>query len=285
MTLKEYLHQKLAKSTANRYLLHIKKYQSSFPNTNTATYPEILNYIAQLRKQYSNADSIKTILQGIKHYYSYLVAIGERKDHPCKLLHLKDKRAKKVQLQDLFSVDELELLMHRKERYRDLKTRNLVIISLLIYQGLSTGEIVRLWVKDVDMEKGLIHVLSSAKQNGRTLALKPNQILIFYTYITQIRPKLTQSNIPNLVITKTGKAENGEGINNLIYSFKSLFPGKILNPLTIRQSVISNLLNETKDLRKAQLFAGHKYPSSTEKYKQNNIEELKAEILKYHPLQ
>jgi len=284
MTLEEYLQQKLAKSTAKRYLQHIKNYQNSVQNPQNASYTQIVNYIGELRKQYNNTDSIKTILHGIKHYYSYLVVVEIRKDHPCKYLHLKDKRAKTVQLQDLFSQEELEQLMNRKERYKDLKIRNQIIISLLIYQGLTTGEIVRLWVKDVDMEKGLIHVLSSAKQNGRTLELKSNQIMLFHQYITQIRPKLLKSTSPNLIITKTGKAENGEGINALIYSCKYLFPNKILNPVTIRQSVISNLLKQTNNLRKVQLFAGHKYPSATEKYKQNSIEELKNEILKYHPL-
>jgi len=33
-----------------------------------------------------------------------------------------------------------------------------------------------------------------------------------------------------------------------------------------------------------QVFAGHKYPSATEKYRQDDVEELKRAVLKYHPL-
>lgn len=36
--------------------------------------------------------------------------------------------------------------------------------------------------------------------------------------------------------------------------------------------------------RVVQVFAGHKYPSATEKYRQTNVEELKKEVQKYHPL-
>jgi len=62
-----------------------------------------------------------------------------------------------------------------------------------------------------------------------------------------------------------------------------MFPDRNLNPRTIRQSVITNLLKEGKDLRVVQVFAGHK-KSTTEKYRQSGLEELQAAIEKYHPL-
>ena len=76
----------------------------------------------------------------------------------------------------------------------------------------------------------------------------------------------------------------GEGIGYVIETQKHLFPGRRLNAKTIRQSVITNLLKAGKDLRIVQAFAGHKYPSTTEKYKQTHVEELKTQILNYHPL-
>ncbi|MEN8119752.1 MAG: tyrosine-type recombinase/integrase [Bacteroidota bacterium] len=87
-----------------------------------------------------------------------------------------------------------------------------------------------------------------------------------------------------LIISKTGKEETGEGISYLLETLKHLFPERKLNPKTVRQSVITNLLKQGNDLRIVQAFAGHKYPSTTEKYRQTGIEELKAGIEKYHPL-
>jgi len=59
----------------------------------------------------------------------------------------------------------------------------------------------------------------------------------------------------------------------------------ILNtPLTIRQSVIANLLQAGKDVRAVQVFEGHNSPMTTERYKQTGIEELTAAVVKYHPL-
>ena len=74
------------------------------------------------------------------------------------------------------------------------------------------------------------------------------------------------------MLTKLGTPEKGEGISYLISTFKGLFPERNLNPKTIRQSVIADLLKQGKDLRLVQVFAGHKYPSSTERYRQNQVE-------------
>jgi integrase/recombinase XerD len=43
---------------------------------------------------------------------------------------------------------------------------------------------------------------------------------------------------------------------------KPLFPNRDLNAKTIRQSVITNLLKQKKDLRAVHVFAGHKKPGS-----------------------
>jgi integrase/recombinase XerD len=68
------------------------------------------------------------------------------------------------------------------------------------------------------------------------------------------------------------------------------YPGRKLNVRTIRQSVIANLLKPVsaggkgKGLREVQYFAGHRKISSTERYRQTGLEELKTAIMKYHPL-
>ena len=104
-------------------------------------------------------------------------------------------------------------------------------------------------------------------------------------YLQNDRPKLIKTDTQKLIISKLGTEENGEGIGYIIETCRHLFPDRKLNAKTIRQSVLTNLLKEGKDLRLVQAFAGHKYPSTTEKYKQTHIEHLKQQVLTYHPLQ
>lgn len=292
MTLKEYLQKRHTTSTAARYYRDIQIYlqETTAQKAKAATYADIMDYIGQLRKKYNNPETIKCTLHGIKKYYYWLNHTGQRKDHPCRNLKLKDKTNRDIQIQDLFKPEELELLMERKERYKDVKIKNQAIISLLIYQGLTRSDIVKLTIKDIDLESVTIYIKADTKTNSRTLKLRPNQIMLFYKYIHEIRPKLLKvSPIGGdlegaFILTKTGTPEKGEGISYLLETTKHLFPDRNLNTKTIRQSVIANLLKSGHDLRLVQVFAGHKYTGSTEKYRQTGIEELKAGINKYHPL-
>ena len=51
----------------------------------------------------------------------------------------------------------------------------------------------------------------------------------------------------------------------------------------IKASVIANWLKKY-NLREVQYMTGHKYVSSKERYRTDNLEDLQKELEKYHPL-
>jgi len=285
--IEKYLQQHYSPDTAKAYQREIDIYRSNFKEADKANYKDIIHYIGLLRQRYSKAATISRIVSSIKVYYDYLCSEEIRNDNPTKAIKLRDKQSRDIQLQDLFTAEELENLMNRKERYTNLDYRNKVLSSLLIYQALHPREIEALSVQDINLTTGSIYIKSTAKTNSRTLQLKPNQILLFHQYITEIRNKLLNGNASNcLLIGIRGEAMSGEDITKHIKrSFKELYPNRKINAQTIRQSVITNLLKQGHDLSLVQNFAGHKYPSTTQRYKQNEIETLKAAVNKYHPLQ
>jgi len=282
-SLEAYLNKNNAPGTVKRYLREIELYQNSIHNPETATYSQVMDYLGKLRKTRKPAH-IKPALYALKKYYSYLTDTNQRDDHPAKSIKLRDSKTKDIQLQDLFTTEELESLLERKERYQLLKNRNKVIISLLIYQALTNADIRNLTTENINLEEGTVYIKATRKTNGRTLKLKSRQIFWLMEYIREDRPKLLRIDTNALIIGKLGTAESGEGISYVVETCKHQYPERNLNPKTIRQSVITNLLKQGKDLRVVQAFAGHKYPSSTEKYRQTDTEELKAQILKHHPL-
>jgi len=287
MTLENYLRSKLSQSSQKIYLFEITHFIKKLgeQKAESATYIEVMNYVNWLRDNYDNPSTVHRIIQALKHYFFYLIEIGKREDHPCRFLTIKDEGRGEIQIQDLLKPNELESLLNRKERYEVLTIRNQVVMSLLVYQALRIKEMCALTIRDVDLEKGEVKIKSTPKTNPRTLGLKPNQILLFYKYLNEIRSKLIKEATENLIITKVGTAEKGEGIHYLVSTFRKQIPTKRLTPTTIRQSVIANLLAEGNDLRIVQVFAGHKKPSATEKYRQTNLDALKESIQKFHPLQ
>ena len=114
--------------------------------------------------------------------------------------------------------------------------------------------------------------------------LKPKQVAFAERYIYFDRDQLIKEDTNSLFITKLGKAEKGESFHYLIESQRSLFPTRKLNPKTIRQSVITNWFRQGHGIKDVQIMAGHKYPSTTEAYKPQDLEALKSSIVRFHPL-
>jgi integrase/recombinase XerD len=144
------------------------------------------------------------------------------------------------------------LLLNRVEHYGVLEKRNRVLMSLVVYQAFLPQEMEAVTNKDLNLEAGEIYIRPTPKTKGRTLPPKPVHILLFYAYVQD---------------------EWAE------------FGGRRVNAQVIRQSVITNLLKAGHDLRVVQMFAGHKSSSSTEKYRQEGVETLKAAVGKYHPFE
>ncbi len=281
-----YLKKYYTQKTVIAYSREIEIFITNNPNCKTYTYAELVNYMGVLRTRYTSRNTLSRILSSIKVYYSYLCFKQERRDNPTKSIKLRDKQNRDIQLQDLFSTEELEKLLTTKpERFINLDYRNKVLMSLLIYQALKPNEIEALQVEDINLGQATIYIKSSIKSNSRTLGLKANQIILFKNYIEDIRLKLLRENESNLFMIGQRKTPMvAEDITKHIKrSYGKLYLPRNVNAQTIRQSVITNLLKQNNDLRLVQAFAGHKYPSTTEKYKQTNVTQLKLALELHHP--
>jgi integrase/recombinase XerD len=289
MTVQEYLQQRHPASTVKSYAREIKVYLQQNPKAKSYNYKEVMQYVGVLRNKYKNPHNIHRIIQAIKKYYHYLRITEQRKDNPTKAIRLRDNKTKDIQLQDLFTNEELQKLLEpREERYPFLSTRNKVVMSLLVHQGLKIGEIVQLETHHINVQEATIFVPATGHTNKRTLQLKAEQVMLLHEYISEARIKLiTQrtNNSSKLLLSKLGQPLSTSEIQYLVETFRHLHPERHLTAQTIRMSVVMNLLSAGNDLRVVQVFAGHMHPDTTEKYKQTHIETLQSEINKHHPLQ
>ena len=175
--------------------------------------------------------------------------------------------------------------MERDERYPDLKIKNQVAISLLIYQGLSAGELANLKLQHIDLDAGTIYVKESSKYTRRHLDMQVRQFRIFEKYIREVRPELIKVKTDIFLVGKLGTPITVDDLNYLVSTFKPIFPDRNLNPKTIRQSVISNWLNEKRiPMEQVQLMAGHRWISATARYRFTPISERRELLNKFHPL-
>lgn len=290
MTLEAYLRANYSPNSIRSYLNTIKRFELLMAGkAETANHRDIVDYIGLLREQKQHPKSLRNNLFAIKIYYRYLLAIGKRSDHPCQHLYLKDQINRQIAVESLYSKETLtELYQNHQSKKEDNQKRDKIIISLLIYQALTTLEISQLKVEDIDLEAGTIRIQENQKNRGRTLSLKPQQILLFHNYLQKDWLRFHKKQRPSKRLDYFILSENGvqiwkSGINRMLNRGREKYDK--LTAIKIRQSVIAHLLQAGHDIRIVQEFAGHRRTASTEAYQQTGLEELKSAIDRLHPLQ
>ena len=295
-TLRNYLETKYSKSTLSSNLYNIKRFTDYYDKkAPKATFKEVLQYIEHLRKNYNlHPKTLRHCLYGVKIYFNYLLETGQRNDHPCSELFLKDKIDKQIQVDTLYSPETLETFFEtyqiRKKKY--LENRNKIIISLLIYQALTVKEIAELEIQNINLEKCEIFIkaneeLTAKSPQSRTLPLQAKQILLIYNYLEKDRVKLLQYNNKketqtSFILGQYGEKINPHGIGKMINETKP--KTEQIKPIKIRQSVIANFLKKENDTRIVQVFSGHRRASTTIQYKQTEFELLQNAVNNYHPI-
>lgn len=244
------------------------------------SYNDLLSWIDRLKLY---GDSIKLVnrkLLSVRHYFSFFQLKNKEAANPAAGLYLKSSRKRLVS--GIVSFDKLEKL-YQNYQITDARTlRNKVILSLLVYQGINTDELHHLETEHVKLREGKLKIPGSKRSNGRVLHLQAFQVLDLQEYLLTVRPKLTTEKEGRLFFSMEGKPEVKNSLHHLFRALKKVEP-QISNANQIRQSVIVYWL-KNHNLRQVQYMAGHKYVSSTERYQQNNIEDLQKEVSKYHPL-
>lgn len=266
---------------------------------NQIKYPELLQYINHCKGKDDSTRLINRKLASIRKYYEHLEFEGKATKNPASGLYLKGKKSGVPN--NLLSKEELQQTYESYIAY-DLRTaRNKAIISLIINQALTTGELGRLEPGNLKLKPGKIEIPGTKSSNGRTLELEANQIIEMQEYLNETRPKILKAlkgalnwpgrkvNKPNftelekqLFISLNGSINIKNSLLHLTAALKKINP-KIRDLRQLRQSVIAEWL-KTEDVRKVQYKAGHKHVSTTERYQTNNLEDLQEALNIHHPL-
>lgn len=273
-----------SETTIRSYGFACRHFLKEVPSPQKMTYKDVVDYLFSNPKTLRTSQQKAARLYAIKKYFYHLIDKGVILYHPCRNLHIRNNRDKRIIIQDLFSSAELNLLLTRTERYELLVQRNKVLISLLIYQGLTSMELMKLDVKNIDLDTGRIYI-KGGKNNRRYLRIETKQSNILEEYLTTGRQLLSPKKTDALILGKLGNRLGIETINYIVTLYKPLFPDRNLCPAKIRQSVIANWLNEKKlPLEEVQLLSGQKRLSTTQRYRQVNLNEQIEMINKWFPI-
>lgn len=243
------------------------------------TYNELLDFIRWCHQRGISKRSVHSVLCMIRHYCNYLIHEGKRDDNPAAGVFIKGLVRKLPT--NLLSMEEMEELYKQYSVQLNVDASKKIMLGLMIYQGLTVGEIMRLQSHHLRMKDGKLFIKSTKRTNERLLDLKALQVTELQNYLNANKFKEGA-----LFAEQIKKPLSERNINNRIkYMFdqlKKLNP-KVINAKQIRSSVITFWLRQN-NLRQVQYLAGHKYVSSTERYQTNNLDDLQNELQQHHPM-
>ena len=247
------------------------------------SYTDLLAYIDYNKARGNTKNTINGKLQAVKHFYNYLQQKELVQSNPAEELRIKNIITR--QPHDLIDWEDLEQLYQNYPTGSITGKRNKAILGMMIYQGLNSGEVAAIELKDVKLEAAKVYVPSVGRSNSRTLKLESVQILALQKYITGVRPVLlamTDKKSEKLFTSSGDGKRLDNSLTRLMKAAKRLHP-KIKNSKQIRASVITHWL-KIHNIRQVQYMTGHRYISSTERYRTDLLETLQEQIDELHPL-
>ena len=259
------------------------------------SYQDAMQFISWSSKHGASQKTIANYLNHIGKFYNFLLSEKLVTVNP--VAHIKVQGIKRKVYYDILNVEELQTLyqqypttieinkpMPPQEKNILSRKRNKVILSLFIYQGLRVEEMSAIEVQDLQLREGKITIHAKRRTAARIMKLESHQVYELMDYLHEVRKLfLEATGTTSQLFLQWKTKDNFHNITQSMLRHLREINSRIKNFDQIRASVITAWLKQY-DLRKVQYLAGHKYVSSTEEYKANNIDELQDDVTKYHPL-
>lgn len=273
---------KIYENGVKEFLEWITKHQYEEENIR---YADLMTYIKHSQKKGKSKLNVQHQLLAVRHYFNYLVKSGKVKSNPAQGIYVRG-----IARRLPHDLAEYEELVNLYESYpvKDIRDqRNKVILGLLIFQALTIEELETLETDHINLREGKIRIIGTDRTNERVLKLEASQVFELQEYLNKTRsrilygPKVNEpEKIKQLIIgMEGGRALSGE----VAWMMRRLKHPKVRQASQIRASVIAEWTRRY-DLRIVQYMSGHKYVSSTERYQATNLEDLKEQLSRYHPL-
>jgi integrase/recombinase XerD len=284
MTFTEYLRGKnYSEATISRYGIYSNRFLSWLTSEalqgETFTYTELLDFMRYCQDQGVTKRTVHNILGIVRHYCNYLVTQGKRTDNPAAGVFIKGL-VRKLPM-NLLAMEEMEELFKGYSIQLHVDASKKIMLGLMVYQGLSVSELMRVEARDIRLKEGKIRIRGTRRTSERLLNLNASQAVALQQYVNENKFK------EGKLFTEPRKKQTSKlNINNRVqYMFRQLkqLNPKVINAKQIRSSVITYWLRQN-NLRQVQYMAGHKYVSSTQRYQVSNLDDLKNELQQHHPM-
>ncbi len=242
----------------------------------------IIGFLTALRDRGLSTPSQARILTTLRRFYQFL----EREEmlsgtNPTAHLQLPKIGRRLPQVP---SQRQVKAILELPDNDSDLGIRNLAMLELLYASGLRVSELIRLEVKQVNLEAGFLRVRGKGGRE-RLVPLGSSAKEKIIRYLQTTRPLLLKGRASSyLFLTRSAKPMTRQAFWQLLrhYALQSE-EGGTFYPHALRHAFATHLLEGGADLRAVQAMLGHVDIATTQVYTHLTSERLREVHKKFHP--
>lgn len=277
----------LAANTIEAYgrdLSDLRRYMvtQDMDNLSAAGSRHIIGFLTTLRDRGLSARSQARVLTTLRRFYKFLereeMLTGE--SPVARLILPKIGR----RLPQVPSQHQVKAILELPDNDSELGVRNIAMLELLYATGLRVTELIRLEVKQVNLEAGFLRVRGKGGKE-RLVPLGTSAKDAILRYLKAARLTLLKGRSSSyLFLTRSTKPMTRQAFWQLLrlYALQSTEGGKFY-PHALRHAFATHLLEGGADLRAVQAMLGHVDIATTQLYTHLTSERLREVHKKFHP--
>lgn len=241
------------------------------------------SYLADMHERQKSGATIARRMSTWRSFFRYLCREGVLEDNPLSRISIIKRNQK---LPRFLTEAEMKQLVEYPERVKLLGARDTAILETLYSTGIRVGELVRINIGDIDLNKGTIKVTAKGNRE-RLVPLGSYALEAVRCYMQEARPMLIKGKkgrLEALFLNSKGGRLTDRGVRWLVKKYvRQLQLHDRTSPHTFRHSFATHLLDSGADLRSVQELLGHARLSTTQIYTHLSKERIKNVYDKCHP--
>ncbi len=242
----------------------------------------LVGFLTSLRDRGLSARSQARVLTTLRRFYRFL-ARDETLPNGDPTAHMLLPKIGRP-LPHAPSRSQVEAVLEKPDPSTPLGLRDRAMLELLYATGLRVSELVKLEVKQVNLEAGFLRVRGKGGRE-RVVPLGTKARENIHEYLRGGRPTLLKGrSSPALFVGRSAKPLTRQAFWHLLksYSLQSTEGGHIY-PHAFRHAFATHLLDGGADLRAVQAMLGHVDIATTQIYTHLTNERLREVHKKFHP--
>jgi len=225
--------------------------------------------------------AINTVLKGVRGFLYYLNDIGCLRQPLAP--HLQFIREPKLLPESVLTHAQVRKLLRSINTTTPDGIRDRAAIELLYSSGIRVGELEKLRLQDLDMERGVARVIGKGSKE-RIVPIGETALKWLRSYLNGVRPFAMQGQQEAVFINARGERMRQRTLQERIRKYAQVlkvdFP---VTPHTFRRSCTTELVKSNANLYHIKQLLGHEGFETLHRYAKLNISDLQKTHAKCHP--